>query len=350
MNCLAELIESTIEISDQKVISEGKMNQVRHIMQVDDNAFKAQFTAQQLKTIESHEMTYIVDELVSAIGLQHFRFTERQKRGKIAIFIFAIVYDKICALSLLLMPGDIDLCRNLTTIAASVCGTWQDILDQNGQIHQSDSRSITLLLKAVGHPSVNICGIVLPVLTRMVQRMPSIALDLIPILQRKAIIPHRVTNAMISLDAVALCDVSYEEFQSFRDNILSNALVACWEASGERFMNSCTAAVEEFCSVSVNTVVYLQLEAALFCIETVADIARDSHNPFPYDTQLDKLMLALAKKPPSVMLNPLSRERMCSFLRKVRTDHVTHMKFVRECVTCFILNCIFRCVVYALVY
>jgi hypothetical protein len=31
--------------------------------------------------IESKEMSSIVDELVSAIGLQRFRFTERQNNG-----------------------------------------------------------------------------------------------------------------------------------------------------------------------------------------------------------------------------------------------------------------------------
>jgi hypothetical protein len=78
---LAELIESTVLMSDEKVMSPGRMNQVRHILQVDEVSFQAQFTAQQLKSIESHEMSSIVDELVSAVALQRFRFVERQNRG-----------------------------------------------------------------------------------------------------------------------------------------------------------------------------------------------------------------------------------------------------------------------------
>lgn len=81
IDALAEFIEATVQISDEKVMSQGRMNQVRHILQVDEQSFKAQFSAQQLKTIESHEMASIVDELVSAIGLQRFRFTERLNRG-----------------------------------------------------------------------------------------------------------------------------------------------------------------------------------------------------------------------------------------------------------------------------
>lgn len=86
IDALADFIETTVQISDRKVMSQGRVNQVRHIIQVDEQSFKAQFSAHQLKTIESHEMAYIVDELVSAIGLQRFRFTERQKKGTSSVF------------------------------------------------------------------------------------------------------------------------------------------------------------------------------------------------------------------------------------------------------------------------
>ena len=81
IDALAELIEATVQISDDKVMSPGRMSQVRHIIQVDEISFQAQFTSQQLKTIESHEMATIVDDLISAIGLQRFRFTARQENG-----------------------------------------------------------------------------------------------------------------------------------------------------------------------------------------------------------------------------------------------------------------------------
>jgi hypothetical protein len=78
---LAELIESTVLMSDEKVMSPGRMNQVRYILQVDEVSFQTQFSAQQLKSIESHEMSSIDDELLSAIALQRFRFVERQNKG-----------------------------------------------------------------------------------------------------------------------------------------------------------------------------------------------------------------------------------------------------------------------------
>ena len=82
VDALAELVEATVQISDEKVMSRGRMmSQVRHIIQADETSFQAQFTGLQLKTIESREMALIVDELISAIGLQRFRFMERQNKG-----------------------------------------------------------------------------------------------------------------------------------------------------------------------------------------------------------------------------------------------------------------------------
>ena len=91
IDALSEFIETAVQISDEKVMSQGRMNQVRHIIQVDEQSFQAQFTAQQLKTIESHEMESIVDELVSAIGLQRLRFTERQNRGMLLCVFFTVL-------------------------------------------------------------------------------------------------------------------------------------------------------------------------------------------------------------------------------------------------------------------
>ena len=82
VDALAELIEYTVPLVDSKVMSEGRMSQVRNLLQVDEATFRSQFTPEQLKTIESKEMGTIVGELASAIGLQRFRFTERQNKGE----------------------------------------------------------------------------------------------------------------------------------------------------------------------------------------------------------------------------------------------------------------------------
>jgi len=89
VDALAELIEATVRVADEPAISEGRMNQVRHIVQVDESSFRAQFSPEQLKNIESTEMKGIVDELMSSIGLQRFRFSERQANGKYTISVRA---------------------------------------------------------------------------------------------------------------------------------------------------------------------------------------------------------------------------------------------------------------------
>jgi hypothetical protein len=91
VDALAELVEYTVPLVDSKVMSEGRMNQVRYLLQVDEANFKARFSPEQLKTIESKEMGLIVDELVSAVGLQRFRFTERQNKGTSGAPLFCAV-------------------------------------------------------------------------------------------------------------------------------------------------------------------------------------------------------------------------------------------------------------------
>jgi hypothetical protein len=81
VDALAEFVESTAIVSDEKVSSSGRLSQVRHIIQPDVASFQTQVTGQQLKVIESREMLAIVDDLMSAIGLQRFRFIDRQAKG-----------------------------------------------------------------------------------------------------------------------------------------------------------------------------------------------------------------------------------------------------------------------------
>lgn len=83
LDALAEFVESTAIISDEKISSSGRLSQVRHIIQPDVASFQTQVTGRQLKIIESREMLTIVNELMSAIGLQRFRFIERQAKGTI---------------------------------------------------------------------------------------------------------------------------------------------------------------------------------------------------------------------------------------------------------------------------
>lgn len=82
VEALAEFIEASVtDNEDIPTVLEERMTQVRYLLQVDEVSFQSNFSADQLNLIESKEMGAIVHELVSAIGLQRFRFTERQNNG-----------------------------------------------------------------------------------------------------------------------------------------------------------------------------------------------------------------------------------------------------------------------------
>jgi hypothetical protein len=82
VDALAQLLETLVAEAVRNPIPADRMNQVRYIIQVDLSNFQARFSLDQLKVIEMKEMEVIVGELVSAVGLQRFRFTERQNCGK----------------------------------------------------------------------------------------------------------------------------------------------------------------------------------------------------------------------------------------------------------------------------
>ena len=82
VDALAELVEYGVAMQMMDHVSEQRKTQVRYIMQVDEEAFRTSITSEQLLVIERKEMGVIIDELVSSVGLQRFRFVERQTKGK----------------------------------------------------------------------------------------------------------------------------------------------------------------------------------------------------------------------------------------------------------------------------
>jgi hypothetical protein len=212
--------------------------------------------------------------------------------------------------------GDHNVCRNLARIVAAVGETWMDIPKDESQLYLAVG-ALNILLKAASHPHIDICGLAVPLLTRMAARSESFALDLLSLVQRRAITPHHQINGMISLDAADTCGVSFLEFQHFRNDVLHDCIIACWRTDGVYFMNSCTSAVEEFCAHPTGMDISLQLEAALFCIEMVAAHAFVGHEHFPYMDQLQRCMQALAGKSRGAKVNSLGLARISSFLRVV---------------------------------
>lgn len=212
--------------------------------------------------------------------------------------------------------GEYGVCRNLVRIAVSVCSTFMEV-PAGGEQRPIESGVLNLLLKAASHPSVNICALGLPVLSNIVAGMPSLTPELLPMLQRQAILPHVVHDGTISFASHDACGVNATEFRAFREDVLSDALVACWRANSTHYMESCTSAVEEFCAERSSVEVSLQLEAALFCIEIVSAGGIGEAGAYPHGAEMGRVLSALSLKSPSLMMNALTRARACRMLRMV---------------------------------
>lgn len=80
VDAMAELLEVCLVHHGSNKVSNERMTQARYIMEIDEEAFRS-VSAEDLFRIESKEMYSILGELVAAVGLQRFRFIERQSNG-----------------------------------------------------------------------------------------------------------------------------------------------------------------------------------------------------------------------------------------------------------------------------
>jgi hypothetical protein len=195
--------------------------------------------AQQVTGENEKSRIFVLSELVSAVGLQRFRFAERQANGDTAV------------------------CRCLARTAANVLLESEGLI-QNGAMQPSMDGLLDLLFKAASHPSVYVCGIAVEALAVIAPPNSELSTRLLPYLQGKAIIPfHLIEDANGRL----------EEYIDFRDRVLTDALVACYTGCSTFYMESCWSAIEEFCQASPSPHLPYQLEAALFCCVAVFDRA-----------------------------------------------------------------------------
>lgn len=204
-------------------------------------------------------------------------------------------------------------------IACTLCSAAIQSAADHGHTVRNEPGLIDLIMKGAAHPSVNISGIALAVLAQVVRLELSLGLQLLPLLQRRAITPHHVIMGAPYLAASDICGVNFHEFQIFRESVLADALAACYEGNSTNFVDSCTSAVEEFCSESASSQVSLHLEAALFCLSAVSEnvLAKTFGGISVHSSQLERCTTALSVKPSSMMSNPLTLAQMCRFLRKV---------------------------------
>lgn len=204
-----------------------------------------------------------------------------------------------------------------------MCTVWLEA----GCSDDLDRGLIDLLHKAAGHPSIHISALALTSFADLSKRGKMNVEFLLPVLQRRAIIPHQTEHGVLSLATIDLFGAVIGEYEVFRETVLSDILSMCFDANMQHYMDSCVSAVEEFCLENPMIDLSFQLEAALYCIAVVGD--RLSYTTF--GLQLQRLMRSLQTKSVSLLSNPITLSSMCLLLRKVR--------FLRKCMrasTCII--------------
>jgi hypothetical protein len=341
----------------------ARMTQTRYIMQVDEEAFRSSgITYSQLHQIECKELGLLLDVLANTVALQSFRLVDPpasnsgprnphvslttsndESHHRDDSFDTAATRLHSCSRSFARIAAAI--CWGISTAGDLNAGGFNITNRSCSVIILSRPKMLDLLLKCASHPSVVVCATILPVMTPILAQQMGLATQWLPILQRRAIIPHHHTidnntghTSTISLDATDLCQVQYDEFaQGFRDTVLSDALLACFQSHPEFYVASCTAAIEEFCSVgvaagsdSVTVQTSFHLEAALFVMACASDAVSDSTGTSSSSSNndvvvvlerissyLERCTAALAKIPPSLTSNPLAMVAACRFIMKV---------------------------------
>jgi len=293
VEAMAELLEVCIRTNKEAKVSKERMTQARYIMEVDEDAFRS-ITAEDLFRIEAKEMEDVLTELITAVGLQRIRFSERQAKG------------------------DHGVCRNLARIGATIgSAALAGLL--SGQISGGASGLLELLMKAGAHPHIHISSIAIVVLYQLLPVDSTFSPRLLPLLQHRAIIPYVLNGTVPSLAAGASGGIDFYEFENFRQNVLVEALLSCYEQNSKYYMDSCTSAVEEFCSSSATVEVSFQLEAALFCLSAVAlsvnkPFNKNDQGENAHSQQLSRCTTALSTKPVFLPANPLALAQLNRFI------------------------------------
>lgn len=193
----------------------------------------------------------------------------------------------------------------------------------SGQISGGASGLLELLMKAGAHPHIHISSIAIVVLYQLLPVDSTFSPRLLPLLQHRAIIPYVLNGTVPSLAAGASGGIDFYEFENFRQNVLVEALLSCYEQNSKYYMDSCTSAVEEFCSSSATVEVSFQLEAALFCLSAVAlsvnkPFKTNDQGENAHSQQLSRCTTALSTKPVFLPANPLALAQLNRFIGMVR--------------------------------
>jgi hypothetical protein len=367
------------------LVSPRRLQQTRYIMGVEDEAaFEANVSTPQLYSIESKELLGNLQELASAIALQRFRFVNRLVAAK-ANNNSENDYGVCHCLARILTA----VCRGYSKVVHSI--QWMDRQKHPPQQVQGDNGDVAtaatvlpqhiptsaaggcldFLAKCCGptQDSVTICTMALPIVTPLLQTEVGLSVQWLPLMQRRAIIPHQIRGiqggedhyyASLSLSSAdETSPMDYHEFvHHFRGTVLKDALLACYHCHADYYLASCTAAVEEFCDDGNSTALVaaaeptlsleqtaLHLEAALYCLAVVAEnalleVSSSAYKSFSASNGnhfaqavssttsdvvasnskigecLLRCTIALAQKP-NCLSNLLTLKQACHFVRKV---------------------------------
>lgn len=306
-------------------------------------------TSSTTRDLSNHH--YFLNELATAIGLQRFRFMERQ----------AI--------------GDNGTCRCLSRIASTIAISFRRNVTSNDDKEENiPDGLLDILLKATSHSVLNVSSIALDALNFLLQssapHAQNVALSnrFLPILQEKSIYPNSVLNELTSTNdndededmtmttsgdtnnihrttATTTTTESFQEFNEFRQNCLAEALCSCYIMNPQLYLESSANALESLCNSTSQisnqpTVTSTsQIEGVLFCLGVVSvevtkkvtltkqrqeggealsfqNIPQDSSSSNNTENLLNRCILALASAPSHPTSNPLTLAQMCNFLGK----------------------------------
>ena len=166
-----------------------------------------------------------------------------------------------------------------------------------------------------------------------------------PILQKRASWPECFENDSIhpqlSRCIIEEYGVDFDEFESFRENTLSTALVSCYLLDCRLYLKSCSEIIHHICQ-SHSKSNWRQLEAALFSVnvaaveicKNIAHTGSQLNDTEGYNTtnqeesrfhnqMLSNCIAALSTSSDVCTCNPLTLAQMCRFIGKVSYIAVT---------------------------
>ena len=352
IDAAAELLDTLLKKNAEDTATMESLSLVSNFMQnaSGDSAAAGLMQTEETMKLKEAERDAILVELVSAVGLQRLRFDSGMFHvWLVIIFVFFSLRfanaQPFYAFVIFRSTASLAACRCLARIASAIALAAQSPI-RSGKMGRASNGLLELLLKGAAHPSIHVCGICLEAIPSLIAPGSNYSDRLLPILQQRAIVPSSLRGNHAGTGEQD-ADVDFHEYTSFRENMLSVALLACYKNNRSFYMESCASAIDEFCTAPLTPQLPFQLEAALFCLcavsmdaskrallvgaspaaqsaaakasvalgqAQIADIDADAKK---HDEELAKCTLSIAQNPATATVNPLALAQLCKFIAKV---------------------------------